>query len=669
MCGIAGEYDRTGAGIAGPHLVRRMCATLVHRGPDSEGYYTFPEAEPRVSLGVRRLSIIDLETGDQPLFNEDRSLTLVFNGEIYNHVELRAELEQRGHRFGSGNDGETIVHLYEERDLELFSSLRGMYAFALWDAPRDRLVLAVDHVGIKPLYVAENSGRLLFASEAKALLVDEALPRRVNLAAVDTYLTFGYMVGPDTLFEGIRRLPPGHALVAERGATRLVRHFTLQYPPSSERRTDPGHIVEETRRRFGEAVRLHLRSDAPLGLFLSGGIDSTAILGSMHAAIGGGIKTFTVGYLSSDGHAPYADETVAARRVAMHFDTDHHELRLSAVDWWADLCEYVTANDEPIANPSMVALQALSRAAAAEVKVALNGTGGDELYAGYRAHRVHPRLLRAGAVLARCAPGVLRRRATGTLWQRVEAMFPALRRRRYVGALPPYLSELRTLLLPPVEAMRRLASFDGWTFSDTVRNELFTGDLLDACARTRHMENAFEEIFAANATADPADLVHALTIATWLPGNGLLALDKVTMAHGLEARVPFFDPPLLAHAAGIPPRIRTRGNKWVLREALRAELPAFAVAQAKRPFETPIRLWFDHELAGRIREVVLDPRSLGRGILRPAAVERLIARHFSGETDSTELVFRLLVLELWHQGVLEAPQPVSCGGDADGEVH
>ena len=398
MCGIAGMCDSSGVGPEGPGLVRLMCERLVHRGPDSSGFYVFPDEAPRICLGVRRLSIIDLETGDQPLFNEDRTLALVFNGEIYNHVELRAELEQRGHRFRSGNDGETLVHLYEERDLELFASLRGMYAFALWDAARERLVLAVDHVGIKPLYVAEGGGRLRFASEAKALFADPALPRRIDLAAVDTYLTFGYMVGPDTLLEGVRRLPPGHAMVVEGGTARLVRHFTLRYPPALQRPLDARAVVEEARTRFREAVRLHLRSDVPLGLFLSGGIDSTAVLGAMHAEAGGRVKTFTVGYLASDGSVPSADETVAARRAAAHFGTDHHELRLSAEDWWTTLGEYVSAHDEPNANPSMVSLQALSRVAAREVKVALNGTGGDELYAGYRAHRVHPRLLRAGAV-------------------------------------------------------------------------------------------------------------------------------------------------------------------------------------------------------------------------------------------------------------------------------
>ena len=661
MCGIAGVYDAGGIGTAGASLVRRMCATLVHRGPDSDGFYDFPAAAPLVSLGVRRLAIVDLETGDQPLFNEDRSVALVFNGEIYNHRELRAELTSRGHRFRSGNDGETIVHLYEERGLELFSALRGMYALALWDAARARLLLAVDHVGIKPLYVARRGGRLLFASEVQALLADAALPRQLELAAVDTYLTFGSMIGPDTLLAGICRLPPGHAMVVEAAGKRLLRHFTLAYPPAPDRPGDPDAIAAEIHGRFREAVRLHLRSDAPLGVFLSGGIDSTAILVAMRAELDGPIRTYTVGYRSADGSVPRFDETAAARRVAAHFGADHNELHLTALDWWDELGRYATAGGEPVANQAMVALRALSGLAAADVKVALNGTGGDELFAGYRSHRVQPRLLRLAAALARVAPPALRRAAGGAPWKRLERLLPALRRRRWVGALPPYLSELRTLLLPADEALRRLASCDGWTFSETLREELYGRDLRDARARERHAESAFTELLQAAATPDPADLVHALTIATWLPGNGLLALDAVTMAHSLEARVPFFDPPLLALAAAIPPAIRGRGNKGILRAALRAEIPAWALARRKRPFETPLGQWLDRELAGRVKDLLLDRRTLQRGLFRAAALERMVARHFRGEADHTEVVLRLLLLELWQRSVLEAPRPTGPG--------
>ena len=273
MCGIVGILDQTHTGRADPALVRAMTQTIVHRGPDGDGFFHWPESEPHIALGMRRLSIIDLDTGDQPIFNEDGSIALVFNGEIYNYLELRADLEARGHVFRTQTDTETIIHLYEEHGLDLFGHLRGMYGFALWDRNAERLVLAVDHVGIKPLYLAERDGRLLFASEVKALFADPSLPRRLNLDVLDTYLTFGYMIGAETLYAGVRRLPPGHALIAEHGTTRLIRHWTTEYPPEDERPTDEAAIVEEARARLAESVRLHLRSDVPLGLFLSGGID------------------------------------------------------------------------------------------------------------------------------------------------------------------------------------------------------------------------------------------------------------------------------------------------------------------------------------------------------------------------------------------------------------
>lgn len=657
MCGIAGIHDPSGLGRDDARLVRRMCAELVHRGPDSEGYRCLPDGEPRVCLGVRRLAVIDPEGGDQPLLNEDGSVTAVFNGAIVNHLELRAELEGRGHRFRTGNDGETLVHLYEERGVELLSSLRGMYAFAIWDSPRERLVLAVDRVGIKPLYVVRRGARLLFASEVRALLAEPAVPRRLHRPAVDTYLRFGYAVGPDTLFEGIRRLPPGHAMVAEGDSCRLLRHHPgLDRPPGGpapDRRT----LVAEVGRRVRESVALHLRSDVPLGLFLSGGVDSGLLLAAMRAEGPGPVKTFTVGYRPRRGRLPRADETAAARRLAGHFGSDHRELVLSAGEWWSALPGYVRSHEEPNANPSMVSLHALSRLASREVKVVLNGTGGDELFGGYRSHRVHPRLLRILSAAQVLLPEPLRRWAAGRGWPRLEARLPGLRSRRIVGALPPLLCEARSVLLPREEALRRLASFDGWTFSDSLRRALYRPALLELCEQARHAETAFAEVLAGCENGDPADLVHRLAFATWLPGNGLLALDKVTMAHGLEARVPYFDPPLLALAARIPANLRARGDKRLLREAARQVLPEWAAARPKRPFETPIGPWLSHELAGPVREILLDPSALGRELFRPAALEGIVARHLAGDADHAELLLRLLVLELWQRQLVEQTGP------------
>ncbi len=651
MCGIVGIYDQRGAGRADPALVHAMSQIIQHRGPDGDGFHCLPD----VALGMRRLSIIDLNTGDQPIFNEDRSIALVFNGEIYNYVELRADLEQRGHTFYTQTDTETIIHLYEEYGVDLFGHLRGMYGFALWDSNRERLLLAVDHIGIKPLYLAEHNGILRFASEVKALFADPALPRRLNLDTLDTYLSFGYMLGAETLYEGVRRLPPGHALIVQGDQQQLIQHWTTHYVPEAERPTDEPTIIQEARARLSEAVRLHLRSDVPLGLFLSGGIDSASVLALMSQMEPGRIKTFSVGYEVGKGAANPDDETLHARRIAAHFGADHHERIITADDWWNFLLAYVYHHDEPNANPSIISLQALAEVTAQHVKVVLNGTGGDELFAGYRSHRRYPWIVRNATRLDHVLPRAARQTLIGKPWQVIERFYPSMRRIRYVGALPAYLPEWRALFLPTHEGLRRLASFEGLVFSDTLRGQLYSPQLRSAWKNGQHKERTYTEILRRAWADDPGDLVQALTIHTWLPGNGLLAVDKVTMAHSLEARVPFFDPLLLDFVMRIPSAIRLKSNKYVLREAMRADLPDFALQRPKQPFGTPILHWFDHDLSARVQEILLDERSLGRGLFNRTALENLLRRHFNGETEQVEVVFRLLLLELWHQSTIDAP--------------
>jgi asparagine synthase (glutamine-hydrolysing) len=654
MCGIAGIYDGSGAGRADPELVDRMAQTLAHRGPDGKGLFSWPTASPQIALGVRRLSIIDLAGGDQPIFNEDRSIALVFNGEVYNHVELRSELERRGHVFRTHTDTETIVHLYEDSGMDLFARVRGMYAFALWDARAGRLILAVDPVGIKPLYLGERDGRLLFASEVKALLVDKDLPRRVNLPAVDTYLTFGYMIGTDTLYEGISRLAPGHALVMEGGRSRLIEHWKTVYPPASERPTDEREIVNEARDRLTDAVRLHLRSDVPLGLFLSGGIDSASLLALMTRLQGRPAETFSVGYKRS-GSAPHPDdETLHAKRIASHYGAVHRELVLSAEDWWNALARYVYHHDEPNANPSAISMLALAEMTSRHVKVVLNGLGGDEIFCGYPSHRSLPRRLRQAEWLRRWAPkGVIRRFAEWP-WAAVERALPRARRYRYISVPLSSIIELRSLFSPDPETLRRAMSYDGIASSAEQRAGLYGSELTAASRGEAHLERTFGEILRSASTDDPADRVQALWIRTWLPGNGLLSFDKVTMAHSLEARVPFFDPPLMSFAMRIPSDIRLKANKYVLREAMRDMVPASVLRRPKQPFGTPLRAWFDDDLAARVQAVLLDPRSLGRGWFKPAALEDLVGRHFRGQADHTELIFRLLLFELWQQSTIDA---------------
>jgi asparagine synthase (glutamine-hydrolysing) len=673
MCGICGIYDLTHHQRTDFEMVRRMCGAIRHRGPDGDNFYTTPD----VALGTCRLSIIDIAGSDQPLYNEDRSVVLVFNGEIYNYRELRTDLHKRGHVLHTNGDGETIVHLYEECGLDLFAYLRGMYAIALWDANRELLVLAADHIGMKPLYLHEQDGLLRFASEVKALYTDPSIARDLNLNVLDTYLSFGYMIGEDTLFAGVRRLPPGHVLVAENGATRLVEYwrFGQGYIPhranhhglhnlvrngagiveTVDEVTDHWHerrppsetaavmseetLLAHTRTLLEESVRLHLRSDVPLGLFLSGGVDSASVLALMSNDAEGRVKTFTVGY---DATVP-DNELIHARRIAAHFKTDHHERVITAHDWWRGFEQYVYHHDEPNANSSAVSLLLLSEATAPHVRVVLTGLGGDELFGGYAHHYIIPWLLGMTATRGSRGIALLLQRILGAL----EAYYPVLKRYRIIGALPTYLPRYRHALLPRDEALRRSLSFDGFVFSDALRRRLYSRVLKAAWIDMHHKEIAFAHVVARSLRDSPQDMAQALVINTWLAGNALLNCDKVTMAHSLEARVPFFDPILLSFAAAVPPKIRMKRNKYVLREAMRPYLPDFALERPKQPFSTPILGWFSGELSGRIQDILLDQGAFIRDLFDRSALEHLLRAHFDGRASQVEVIFRLLTLELW----------------------
>lgn len=645
MCGICGMVDMTGNGRAAPETVRRMADLIRHRGPDGDGFYD----QPNVALGMRRLSIIDVGGSQQPLYNEDRSLAMVFNGEIYNYRELRETLKRRNHILQTDGDGETILHLYEDYGLGLFSHLRGMYAFALWDTRAQKLVLAVDHIGMKPLYLHERDGKLWFASETKALFADPATPHDLNLSVLDTYLSFGYMIGEETLFAGVRRLLPGHALVIEKGQARLHPYWTFgqgvetrPYKPS-----DDAMIYQEARDLLADSVRIHLRSDVPLGLFLSGGIDSAAMLALMSREAGGRVKTYTVGY---DMQTP-DNELLHARHIAEHFKTDHYERVINADQWWDGLLKAIYHHDEPIANSSAVSLLLLAEETARQVKVVLTGLGGDELFGGYPSHQAVPQLLKNRESWGRILGGGS---AEGmAILGAIESYYPAMKRYRVIGALPTYLPRVRQATLPRDEAIRRLMSFDGMVFSDALRDRLYTPELLNAWQTAQHKEHTYSGIIAASWRDNPTNTAQTLVINTWLTGNALLHTDKVTMASSLEARVPFFDPVLLKFAAGVPPQARMKANKIVLREAMRAAVPPFALERPKQPFSTPILGWFDGALNGRIRETLTDPNNHISGLFQRSALETLLNDHFNRRTSQVEVVFRLLTLELWAQRFLK----------------
>jgi asparagine synthase (glutamine-hydrolysing) len=637
MCGIVGAIDTFLKNAIDPTRLRAMTGAIKHRGPDGDGFYV---AGP-VGLGMRRLSIIDVAGSDQPIGNEDGAIQILFNGEIYNYIELQAELQAQGHRLHTDGDGETIVHLYEQYGLDLFDHLRGMYAFALWDARRSRLVLAIDHIGIKPLYVCQVGSLLVFASEVKGLFAyGNEIPRQINAAALDTFMTYGFMVGQETLFAGIRRLAPGTALIIENGEVRELQHWRPNYPETANSEVD---YVAQVKATLEEAVRIHLRSDVPLGLFLSGGVDSASLLALMSRYEPGHIKTFTVGYTDGDHRD---NELAAAQASADVFKCDHHELVLTAAAWWDYMEHYAYAHDEPNANPSAVSLLALSKLTAESVKVVLNGIGSDELFGGYPIHRTLPNALRHAETIRAIVPGVVRKPIRRGI-EEIERLYPRFGRYRILGALPHALPPLYHQLDDPVEHLEHTLAFDGTVFSASLRRSLLCeGSIGEA-------DRVFRQLVESAPTQNPVDLVHYLKIALWLPGNGLLSTDKVSMAYSLEARVPFFDRRLMEVIMAIPAAVRAPENKALLRAAMRDALPPEIAARPKKPFGTPIAAWFDGVLKERLRDVLYDPITRSRPYFAQGAYGQLLNDHFAGRTAQPEIIWRLVNFELWHRAFLD----------------
>jgi asparagine synthase (glutamine-hydrolysing) len=394
-------------------------------------------------------------------------------------------------------------------------------------------------------------------------------------------------------------------------------------------------------------------------LFLSSGIDSASLLALSTEVAGQPVDTFSVGYRGTRSSGYPDDETGQARDLAAHFHAHHHELLLSAEDWWTALLPSIAAQEEPNADPAVVSLFALSALASAHVKVVLSGLGGDEVFGGYGFHRRLPMRLRQGEWLRRRAPGVARTWGTGGAWDIAEAAYPSLRRRRVLVALLAPVIELRTLGRPEDEALRRRMSHDGLVSSERLRADLYDPAGMAPSLESHYKEASFAELLRLTNALDPADLVQQLWLQVWLPGSGLLALDKVTMAHSLEGRVPYFDPALMTFLFQIPAAVRLRGNKPLLRQAMRNDLPQRILRRSKRPFSTPIGCWFDHELADQVQAVLLDPRCLGRAWFKPRALANLVRKHFAREADYTEILFRLLVFELWQQALIDSPSRAS----------
>ena len=616
MCGIAGILRVDGA-PAGADLLGAMTSAIAHRGPDGDGFF----CDGSVGLGHRRLAIIDLATGDQPMATEDGSLVLVFNGEIYNFRELRRELEGRGATFRTTSDTEVILQAYEAWGVDCLPRLRGMFAFALWDRPRRRLFLARDRVGIKPLVYAWDGRRLLFGSEIKALLEDPGLPREIDWQALRDFLTLHYIPGPRTIFQAIRKLPPASYLLLdlERGEPEVHRYWDLRFAPDP--RPSEAEWLEGLRWHLTDAVRSHLVSDVPIGAFLSGGVDSSTVVALMAQATEGRVRTFSIGFDDAD-----FDELRHARDVARRYDTQHFEyvVKPNALD---TLPRLAWQFDEPFADSSALPTYYVSKITREHVTVALSGDGGDENFVGYtryaRAARLHEQLDGFPAVLAR------------PLLRLAARLLPAgVRGQGYLDMLGA----------GPVDRYFKLMAYQ--------RSETLRG-LLSPAAR-EHVApvvtpDLFRRLAAEGRAPDYVSALQYLDIHCYLPEDILTKVDRTSMAVSLETRVPLLDHVLMEYVATMPTALKFKegAGKVILKRAMAGDLPAGILERRKMGFGLPIASWFRGELTDYVRDVLDGRRTRQRGLVDPRAVSALLDEHQGGGRDRSGQIWALLALEEW----------------------
>jgi asparagine synthase (glutamine-hydrolysing) len=602
-----------------------MLWSIRHRGPDDEGTFV----EGAVALGMRRLSIIDLAGGKQPITNEDGSVVVVFNGEIYNYRELTERLRRQGHTFATASDTEVIVHLYEELGDDAVQELRGMFTFALWDVRRRRLLVARDRLGIKPLYYTDVASNLVFGSEIKALLQHPAVDAQLDVNALGNFLSLKYVPAPQTMFAGIRALPPGHTLTCDTNGLRVQRYWDVSFQrhnsgsqsgPLSE--TD---YAEQLDALLREAVQMHLVSDVPFGAFLSGGIDSSTIVALMSQILDQPVKTFSVGF-SGDGEA--FSELPYARLVAERYGTDHHEVMVGAQDFIGLSEKVIWHLDQPIADEASLANFMVSDLAARHVKMVLTGEGGDELFAGYARYageRMYP--------FVRPIPNVVK-----SLALMASSHIPGLRR--------PKIALFA--LCQPDEARRLTSWFP--LFNAEMKARLLSDSLMSRLDQRSEID-VFAEHLGRTDAHDPLSRMLYVDTKLWLPDDLLARGDKTSMAASLEARVPLLDHKLVEFAATVPPGLKVKGRqrKYLLKKVATPLLPREIIARKKKGFPIPTSVWFRTEARAYVRDVLSTSSLRERGLFDPAYVTQLLDEHESGFADHGQLVWGLLGVELWHR--------------------
>jgi asparagine synthase (glutamine-hydrolysing) len=597
-----------------------MISALAHRGPDGNGAYI----SGPIGLGHTRLSIIDLSTGGQPISNEDGTVWVVYNGEIYNFPQLRQELLARGHHFRSTTDTEVIVHLYEEYGVKSLSLLRGMFAFALWDEKDKTLLLARDRVGIKPVYYTDTGRALIFGSEIKALLVNREVKCQIEPQSIDQFLTHLCLPGKETLWKGIYKLEPGCYLLARNGELKVGQYWDLKFE-QSDRWKSFDDAADELYHLTKKTVRDHMISDVPIGFLLSGGVDSTIVLSCARTETSKKISTFTVGF----DNAHFEDERPYARLAADCFETEHHEITITPQDFWGFLPSLVRAMEEPICDPPAVSLHYISKLARQHVKVLLSGEGGDEAFGGYHDYRNFLAIEKVKSALP-----ALDRPFSALLG--AADKFAALRK---VAKFSPYF------VTAPQDYYYSRAS-SPFSFFNRNKKALYTPSLYTAVSRDRSVQ-IIRDLFH-NVSGQPLlNRLQYIDIKTLLPDDLLIKADRITMGNSLELRVPFLDHELLEFAASLPPDYRVKGlkTKRILKKAFGERIPKEIIRRKKAGFPIPIERWIQHELKDQVRQILLSKKSLDRGYFQKSGIENLLALGDQGKPVAKE-IFALLTLEL-----------------------
>lgn len=620
MCGICGIYNYKSQRPIPVELLREMTTTMVHRGPDHEGYYT----DGAIGLGMRRLRIIDLQGGDQPMANVDKSIWVVFNGEIYNYKDLRVDLEAHGHQFRTSSDTEVIIHAYEEYGLDCVTYFDGMFAFALWDRQGGRFMLARDRIGIKPLYYRIDANGIVFGSELKPILLYEGNAPEIDLEALDAYLTLEYVPSPLSIVAGVRKLPAGHIMSVVNGQMRQRCYWDV---PQATLSGGESEIAEGLLDRLRKAVESHLVSDVPLGVLLSGGMDSSTVAALMSASGGGQIKTFSIGF-----DDPSYNELKYARALARHVNADHHELiiRPDAVQLAEQLMTFL---DEPLGDVSVFPTFLVSQLARQHVTVALGGDGGDELFAGYDHYIADKLALRYGRL-----PTFLRR---GVIEPLLSSLPPGRAKKGIVNRLKRFVAGLR---YPPELAHARWMVF----YDEVEKQALFTGDLAAQRSQADAYSYVARYLWRNGARPQLNDQLYA-DLKTYLADDILVKVDRMSMAVSLEARVPFLDHGVVEYAFSIPASLKLRGftRKYILRKAVSRLLPQSILARGKEGFSIPMKNW----LRGELRPMMMDLLSPGRlqrqGWFEPDYVQQLIAEHLAERANHSHRLWPLMVFQLW----------------------